>query len=189
MRCSSLRTPATIALAAATIVSALLVTGCGTARKVGQAARMANDARDGKMTYTNEKGEKTTIETKPGGEGGTYTVTGKEGTTTAKIGADAVKQEDLGVDFYPGATVEHGATSTSAGTQGGKYSQAMLSTTDPFETVAKFYKDKYSQGNAVTEQPNMLMIMIGEGKTGGKMIMVTAKDGKTEIVISSGAGM
>lgn len=190
MRLGSLRMPLAIALTLALALTALALTGCGRARQVGEAARIANDARDGKVTVTNEKGEKATIETKPGGDGAqTVTVTGKEGTTTAQTGAGAVKQEDVGVDFYPGATVEQGASSTTGGANAGKYSQVMLSTTDSFDQVAKFYKDKYGKGNMVTEQPNNLMIMIDQGKTGGKMIVVTSEEGKTKIVISAGAKM
>jgi len=160
--------------------------GCGKVREVAQAVKMANDARDGKMTVTNEKGEKATIETKPEGEkAGKITVTGEHGTTTTEIGTAKVSEADLGVDFYPGAAVETGTATTATGKENAKYSLVGLVTSDSFADVAKFYKDKYGQGNTVIEQPNHLMITIKVGEHSGKMIMVASEDGKTKIVINA----
>ncbi len=167
--------------------------GCGKLREVTQAVKMANDARDGKVTVTNDKGEKATIETsKDDDKSGHVTVTGPEGSTTkSEWGEDTVKAEDVGIDFYPGAKVEHGGTSTSSGGKdgGGTFSMVALATDDSFDAVGKFYKDKYAKGNTVIEQPNHLMITIQAGENSGKMIMVMPDDddkSKTHIVISAG---
>ncbi|MCE5240912.1 hypothetical protein LLH23_20810 [bacterium] len=163
---------------------ALAGCGCGKVRQAAEVARMAQDAQDGKMTVTNEKGEKATIETdKTGEKGGKVTVTTDQGTTTTEVGTTNVSEKDVGIDFYPGATVETSAAATSTGKDNAQYSAVSLTTTASFDEVAKFYKDKYAKGNALVEMPNNLMITISTGENSGKVIMVTSEEGKTKIVI------
>lgn len=179
-------------VAVACVLGWLVVVGCGKAKQAVEVARAAQDAKDGNFTVTNEKGEKVTVNTKAGGgEGQSVTVTGPEGSSTYQSGAGTVKQEDVGIDFYPGATVEQGSTASQSGEKGGKggkVSMVILSTTDGFADVAKFYKDKYAAGNTVIDQPGNLMITIKGGENVSKMIMVTAdkSSGKTQITIHSG---
>jgi hypothetical protein len=169
---------------------ALVGCGCDKLNQAAKAVQLANDARDGKMTVTNEKGEKTTIETQPGGDkSGKTTVTTKEGTTTTEVGTDKVSAQDVGIDFYPGATVEQSSSTSTTGEKGGKYSVVTLSTSAAFKDVAKFYKDKYAEGNTVMEQPNSLMITVTAGENSGKMIMVMSENGKTQIMIHAGSSM
>lgn len=177
-----------VILAVACILGLMALTGCGCGkmRQAAEVARMAQDARDGKMTVTNEKGEKATIETdKIGEEGGKVTVTTDEGTTTTEVGKTTVSEKDVGIDFYPGATVETTGAATSSGKENATYSVVSLITTDSFDDVAKFYKDKYAKGNAVVETPNNLMITINTGENSGKMIMVAPEEGKTKIMINA----
>ena len=169
-------------------VLALAGCGCGKVREVTQAVRMANDARDGKVTVTGEKGEKATVETTPDGDkSGKVTVTTDKGTTTTEYGTDKVSAADVGIDFYPGATVENAGAATSTGEQSAKYSVVVLTTSDAFADVAKFYKEKYAEGNTVIEQPNNLMITIKTGENSGKMIMVASENGATKIMINASA--
>jgi len=163
--------------------------GCGKIKQAAEIARMANDARDGKMTVTNEKGEKATIETnKAGDKGGKITVTDEKGTTTTtEIGNAKVSEQEVGIAFYPGATVETSSASSTSGKESAKYSVVSLTSTDSFDQVAKFYKDKYAKGNTVMEQPNSLMITITAGKESGRMIMVTSSEGKVQIMIHAAA--
>jgi hypothetical protein len=171
------------------VVLSLMVGGCP--KRVKQAAsavRTAQDAQDGNFTVTNEKGEKVKVETKGEGESGSVTVTGPEGQTTSEYGANAVKQEDVGIDFYPGASVESGGKATG-GEKGGSWAVVSLETKDPFDKVATFYKDKYAKGNTVMESPGSLMITIDAGENKGKMIMLGEdKDkGVTTVMIQSAA--
>jgi hypothetical protein len=171
------------------IVAVLCVAlvGCGKARQAAEVARTAQDARDGEYTIKGEKGEEVKVETQKDGEDGKMTVTTKEGTTTTEYGANAVTEKDVGIAFYPGATVESGgSTTTTGGKDGGTWASVSLLTTDSFADVAKFYKDKYAQGNTVVEQPDMLMITVSAGENMGKMIMAAPDSGKVRITIAAG---
>ena len=171
-------------------VACLLVAGCGKIRQATEAAKALEGAQTGNYTVTNDKGEKTTVETKPGEAGsGKVTTQTPGGTQTTEVGANKVKAEDVGIDFYPGATVDQGMTTSTTGDKGSQAASAMLSTTDSFAKVAKFYKDKYGTGNTVMEQPTSLMITITAGKGAGKMIMVSTEDGKTKIMITAAMAM
>jgi hypothetical protein len=168
----------------------LTVVGCGKVRQAAEVARVTRAAQDGKFTVRDEKGQEIEVESKQeGDDAGKMTVTTKEGTTTTEFGAKAVSEKDVGVAFYPGATVESGGTATSTGGAGaGTWSAVSLVTSDSFADVAKFYKDKYAKGNTVIEQPRHLMITIDSGENSGKVIMVMPDDdtGKTRIGIHAG---
>lgn len=179
----------------ALLVAALLVTG-GCPKKVkqiGEAARVAQDAQDGNFTVKGEKGEEFKFESKGGdADSGKMTVTGPDGQkSTTESGADAVKPEDVGIDFYPGATVEGGTKSSVTGEKGGAFAQVTLTTKDPLDKVASFYKGKYAEGNTVMDAPGSCVIVFGEGENKGKMISVTEEKGEglTRILISAGSGM
>ena len=174
----------------------LAVTGCG--KKVEQAvevARVAQDARDGNFTVKGEDGKEVKVETNQiGGEGGKMTATDASGkTTTTEYGKDAVKQEDVGVDFYPGAEVKTGMKAAAGGEEGkaGTGATVQLVTADPVEKVTKFYKDQYANGNTVVDMPGGVMITIASGEGAGKMIMVSADKAanQTQIVIHNASGM
>jgi hypothetical protein len=165
-----------------------VLSGCGRQVKDGlEAARLAQDAQDGKFTVKGEKGEEVKVETdKAGKDSGQVKVTDDKGqTTTSDYGKESVKEEDVGIAFYPGAEVQQGVNMATEGGKAGKYATVSLTTGDSFADVAKFYKDKYAAGNTVVEQPDSLMIMIKAGENAGKMVMVAVKDGKTEIMIHS----
>jgi hypothetical protein len=132
------------------------------------------------VTTRDEEGGKMTVQSeKRGPDGGKVTINTGKGTTTAETGKDVVTEEKVGVAFYPGATVETGGNWSASGESTGAMSMVALITTDPFDKVAKFYKDKYSKGNTVVEQPNQLIIMMKSGENAGKTIMVAPSDDKT----------
>jgi hypothetical protein len=172
------------------VALSLVVGGCPKrVKEAASAVRTAQDAQDGNFTVTNEKGEKVKVETKGEGESGSVTVTGPDGQTKSEYGQDAVKQEDVGIDFYPGASVEGGGK-VSGGDKEGSWAAVNLETNDPFDKVASFYKERYAKGNTVMESPGSLMITIDAGENKGKMIMVAEdKDkGVTTVLIHSAAG-
>lgn len=184
----------TIMLVAAALLAVLLVTGgCGRkVREAAEVARAAADAQDGNFTVKGQDGQEIKVDTSQGGEAGKVTVTDEKGvTTTSEYGATAVKEEDVGVAFYPGAEVETGSTVSTQGADKGSMATVSLKTSDGFDAVAKFYKDKYASGNTVMEQPNNLMITIEAGEGQGKMIMVSpqGEGGGTQIVIHSASEM
>jgi len=182
----SMKTTVQVVLA---IVVVLCLTLCGCPKKVqqvGQAVQTARDAQDGDFTVKTEKGEEVKVETKGEGEGGSVTVTGSEG--KMEVGEDVVKQEDVGIDFYPGASVEGGGK-MSGGKEGGSWASVSLETGDPFDKVASFYKEKYAKGNTVMESPGSLIITITAGENKGKLIIVSEdkEQGVTTIAIQSAA--
>jgi hypothetical protein len=184
-----MRTSAWIAVVVLAVLC-LALYGCPKAAKqTAEAVQTAQDAQDGSFTVKGEKGEEVKVETKGEGESGSVTVTGPDGETKSEFGEQAVKQEDVGIDFYPGATVQGGGK-VSGGEKGGSWAAVGLETKDPFDKVAAFYKDKYGKGNTVIESPGSLMITINAGENKGKMIMVAEdKDkGITTIAIHSGEG-
>jgi len=171
------------------VVLCLTLCGCPKkVRQVGQAVRTAQDAQDGNFTMKNEKGEEVKVETKGEGESGTVTVTGPDGETKSEFGEDAVKQEDVGIDFYPGATVAGGGK-MSGGKEAGSWASVSLETGDSFDKVSSFYKEKYAKGNTVMESPGSLIITISAGENKGKLIIVSEdkEQGITTIAIQSGA--
>lgn len=173
---------------------AAVLTACGCGRKVSEgmeAARVAADAQDGRFTVKSEDGEEVKVDATQGGESGKVTITDEQGkTTTGEYGAQAVKEEDVGVAFYPGAEVEMGSNISATGGERERMATVSLKTSDGFDAVAKFYKDKYATGNTVLEQPNNLMITIRTGEGQGKMVMVSPQDegGGTQIVITATSG-
>lgn len=156
-------------------------------KETAEAVRVAQDAKDGNFTVKGEKGEEVKVETgKTGQDSGSMTVTNEKGETTkTEYGKDTVKESDVGIAFYPGATVETGVKATQAGDKQGTGATVSLLTSDSVDQVGKFYKDKYGKGNTVIEQPDSVMITIKAGENAGKMIMIAAKEGQTQIVIHS----
>ena len=144
------------------------------------------------LTTKGEDGKSVTVESeKQGGKEGKVTVTTGEGTTTAEVGKDKVSEKDIGVAFYPGATVDAGVSVNATGGKGGKASTVTMATSDPLDKVTSFYKDKYGKGNTVVEQGGTLMISIRSGEGAGKMIMVAPSEDKsgTKIIIHASAQM
>jgi hypothetical protein len=166
----------------------LAVTGCG--KKVEQAAevaRVAQDAKDGNFTVKGDDDKEVKVETnKIGGESGKVATTDASGkTTTTEYGKDAVKQEDVGVDFYPGAEVKIGTKDAASGKGGkaGALATVQLVTSDPLEKVAKFYKDRYAKGSAVLDTSQGVIITFGSGKGVEKTISITGDKAANQTVI------
>ncbi|MEI6501830.1 MAG: hypothetical protein WCP21_12485 [Armatimonadota bacterium] len=138
-----------------------------------------------------EKGNAVNVTSTKEGESAKTTVKTDQGTLTTEVGKDKVSEKDLGIAFYPGATVETGMNAAQSGAKAGAMQMVNLKTADPFAKVAAFYKGKYAKGNTVVEQGEMLMITIKSGQAAGKMIMASPSSDKqgTQIVIHSASGM
>ncbi len=176
-------------VAALTVAALVVIVGCGKARETVDAARNAGEAaklaKSGKATFHTEKGD-VQVESKQGkneGESETKITQADGKTLTAQTGKtiDAAK---LGLEPYPGATVENSIT---AGSAEGGVTTAELVTTDPFDKVAKFYKDKYTAVHSQEgsgDDGKTLMMQMGNGMD-LKMVMVSQdkKTGKTKILL------
>jgi len=184
---------------------------------VQQAQKTAKAARElqqtGQTTMTDEKGNKVTLKT-GGGEGGPGQVTitdekgkqtaswsgdGKQGQmsftdekgqkTTVTSGTD-VTEADLGLKFYPGATVKTGTKSAAGGAKAASSATVQLATKDPMDKVTAFYKGQYAKGNQVMEMGEGVMIMIGTPTGGSKQITISPdkESGETLITLLSAEG-
>ena len=180
---------------AATLAVALLlvVAGCGcrkseqavdTARNVGEAPKLAQGR---KATFDTENGEMQAEATPGKQEGeGTTKITGADGKQmTTHVGKE-VDTEALGIELYPGATVENAITMQDPAFQPElQVAKADLTTSDPFDKVAKVYKDKYPDA-VTTETPaqgkQALMLSMGSWND-LKMVLDTVNEGKTHIAL------
>ncbi|MEI6503693.1 MAG: hypothetical protein WCP21_22010, partial [Armatimonadota bacterium] len=87
-----------------------------------------------------EKGNAVNVTSTKEGESAKTTVKTDQGTLTTEVGKDKVSEKDLGVAFYPGATVETGMNAAQSGAKAGAMQMVNLKTADPFAKVAAFYK-------------------------------------------------
>ena len=126
---------------------------------------------DGSTVTTSNDNQTATIQTKDG---------------TATYGAGAVDTAKLGAPVYPGASKSEGGMSVAA--SNGASAMASFSTGDSFDQVYTWYKGhmpagaekmKMSAGGQDTAE-----FVTGEQSNDQVAVMVTAKDGKTQIVIT-----
>lgn len=145
------------------------------------------------VSYTgkDEKGNAVSVTSKQEGKDAKMTVKTDKGIMTAEIGKDKVSQSDMGVAFYPGASVDTGINAKREGGEAASVQLVTLKTTDPYAKVAAFYKGKYGKGNQVMERDGTMMIQIKSGEGAGKMVMIgPAPDKKgLQIIIHSAGGM
>ena len=191
-----------VVLVAFVAMSMMLLAGCPKKADDGAAGRpalpgqpsMPQVSKSGDtVNYSgkDEKGTAVNVTSTKEGENAKTTVKTDKGTFTAEVGKSKVSEKDLGIAFYPGATVETGVNAAQAGEKSATVQMVTLKTADPLAKVAAFYKGKYAKGNTVVEQGEMLMITIKSGEAVGKMIMAGPSQDKqgTQIVIHSASGM
>ena len=89
---------------------------------------------------------------------------------------------DLNLEIYPGAEQE-GATRFSGGD--GMTLVVTCKTSDEFDKVAKFYKDKYpdAQKTEMTMGGQQLLTLLMEEEDGQRTVSVTQTDGDEEVVV------
>jgi len=175
------------------VISLFYWSGCGRKRQIAPGVEITEAEGEQKITITNEKGQQATIEGTASEKGsGQMTITTPEGEKlTATTGAQAVREQDVGIAFYPGATIEEAiqTTGSSGAPEKTSWSNVTLLSADTYENVASFYRDRYAKGNTVVEQPDQLMIIIKTGEQAGKMILVSydSEIKKVRIMISATA--
>ena len=169
------------------LVVGLALNGCGKAREAMDAAQNVKEAQKvaegGKGTFKTDKGD-VQVQVEPGKDKGEATtkVTTPEGKQTTTSIGKSVDKAKLGIELYPGAAVE---TSANSANDEGGMTMAALTTTDPFDKVAKFYKDKYPKATAqeVNSGGKQALIMqVGAGND-MKIVSITEDEGKVKIAL------
>ena len=154
------------------LLSVLLLIGCGRTREAQQATQAGRQLQQtGETTIKTDEGE-VQIKTDKAGEQATITVEGESGEKHSVTVGEDLDTSELSLAIYPGATQQGGQTTDTGAA--GKYLSFGFTTTDSFEKVADFYKDKYPDPNIadmktrdrrlltiiVTEPPNMTSVTI-----------------------------
>lgn len=137
-------------------------------------------------------GEKTSYTTSNGAtvtkNGTTTTYESKEGKIT--VGQGAVDVSKLGAPLYPGATQTQENGSISVTSANGSGSVASFSTADTFAAVDAWYKAHLPKGsekmNVTQGGSSIAEFALAENTPNQTLVMITAKDGKTQIVITHG---
>src|SRR5438270_4867254 len=134
-----------------------------------------------KTTYTTANGTATVTK-----NGTTTTLETKEGKLTA--GQGAVDVSKLGAPLYPGATQNQDNSSISVTTSSGSSAMASFTTNDSFAAVEAWYKAHMPKGSEkmnVNQGGNSIAeFTMNEDSANQTLVMVTGKDGKTQIVIT-----
>lgn len=136
-----------------------------------------------KTTYTTANGTATVTK-----NGSTTTYESKEGKLT--VGQGAVDVSKLGAPLYPGATQTQDNSSISVTTANGSGMMASFTTNDTFAAVDAWYKAHLPKGsekmNVTQGGSSIAEFTMAENTPNQTLVMITAKDGKTQIVITHG---
>lgn len=164
---------------------ALTLGGCGQVKQAAEVARVARDAQDGEFTVKGEKGETATIKTDATDNSVTITTTDAEGKHAELTGSNKVDMTKIGIEAYPGATQEQGGTVEGPEMD---IASVSLTTTDPFDKVAEFYKSRYPKANTQSmttdgKQTLSMQVMDPANPDDVKLIVATEEDGKVSIVL------
>jgi hypothetical protein len=172
-----------LALVSGGVLALAVLTGCGQKEtSTSPEGKVTIERRGGKTEVTLES-EDGTLELK--GDRSQVTITTDEGTAVVEMGPE-VTEEELGLPFYPGATVEHVMRQSTEG--GEEYVQAHLTTSDGFADVTSFYKTELPQatiaGELDTEAIKTFRALLDEGEV-KKAVMVSrdSSNQRTRIVL------
>ena len=153
------------------LLSVLLLIGCGRAREAQQAVQAGRQLQQsGETTIKTDEGE-VQIKTDKAGEQATITVEGESGEKHSITIGEALDTSELSLAIYPGATQQGGQTTD---TDAGKHLSFVFTTTDSFDKVADFYKNKYPDATIsdmkmpdahllniiIAEPPNMTSVAV-----------------------------
>jgi hypothetical protein len=109
-------------------------------------------------------------------------------TTTTAGGMTASTEDKTGLPSYPGATVQAGGS--TAGGAMGNASGKVMTTSDSFDKVYKWYQEKMPKGSEKAHMTvagnEMATFQIGEaGSKNQQVVTITAQNGKTQITLAS----
>ncbi|MBI2263674.1 MAG: hypothetical protein HYU64_00650 [Armatimonadetes bacterium] len=145
----------------------------------------------GKRTTTySGPGGKVEVSRKEDGKSAEVKISTKEGTGTFSSSKE-INEKDLGVPIYPNAVKDEGGSYSWSGTGTGGEQGAttvMLATSDSFDDVTKFYKEKLGEKAAVTESslPQGKSAVLQAEQDGNKIVVSvvrTDSDPRTRISI------
>ena len=148
---------------------------------LGLAILVAATGCSHKTTVTSTDGT-TTVSTSNNGQ--TATITTKEGSAT--YGAGAVDTSKLGAPVYPGATAAEGG-GMSASTTTGSSAMGAFSTADSFDAVYGWYKAHMPPGSEkmkMSSGGSDVAEFVAGKDADAVAVMISDKDGKTQIVIT-----
>ena len=160
------------ALVPAILLVLVLTTGCGRKETYTTPEGTVTLERRGDTTEFTVESEGGTLEMK--GDQSKMTVMTAEGTTVVEIGPE-ISEDDIGIPIYPGAKVEQTVKRTDAEEEQ-DFAQVHLSTTDSFEKVKAFYREKLPKATVAgdVETPDLKMLqMMWKIEGEQKMIMVS----------------
>jgi hypothetical protein len=175
-----------MALLVGVAVTAFLA-GCGRAKEAAETAHNAGEAAKlatgQKATFKSDQGD-VTMQVEKGKNSDEVTVKTKDakGNETTYRSAQAADLSNLGIEVFPGAQQEHSGTVTNPQID---IVSAEYSSTDSFNKVAQFYKDKYQGGvtqEMSTKDGKTLTIQTGSDND-LKMIIVSEHNGQTHIIL------
>jgi len=136
-----------------------------------------------KTTYSTGNGTATVTK-----NGGTTTYESKEGKVT--VGQGAVDVSKLGAPLYPGAAQSEENGSITVTTASGAGSMASFTTGDSFDKVYSWYKAHLPKGaekmHVSQSGTSIAEFTMAENTANQTLVMVTAKDNATQIVITHG---
>ncbi|HNX50173.1 MAG TPA: hypothetical protein PLS53_11250 [Thermoanaerobaculaceae bacterium] len=145
-------------------------------KKTGEVITIdAEDVKNGRLRFRNEKGEEMTFEGKGDSGGGTVKVTGKDGQMT--FGAGTEIEAPSWLPLYPGSKAQGNYSATAPEGRTGGYT---FQTPDEVEKVISFYRHAFEEEglevNSSTFEAN--------GKVAGGTI--TGKSGNREVGVTIG---
>jgi len=150
------------------LLSVLALAACGGAQKT---------------TYSTSNGTATVTK-----NGNTTTYQSKEGKVT--VGQGAVDVSKLGAPLYPGARQRENNGSISVTSASGSGAMASFSTNDSFAKVYTWYKAHLPKGSekmhASQSGSSIAEFTMAENTANQTLVMVTAKNNATQIVITHG---
>jgi hypothetical protein len=134
-----------------------------------------------KTTYTTANGTATVTK-----NGSTTTYESKEG----KLTVGAVDPSKLGAPLYPGAAQTQENSSISVTSSKGSGTMASFTTTDKFPSVETWYNAHLPKGsekmNVNEGGGSIAEFVMAENTPNQTLVMITGKNGATQIVITHG---
>jgi len=155
---------------ACSLAAFILAAGCGAGGK--------------HTTTVYTKNGTTTVTTANNGK--TTSIQSQEGQMT--VGQGAVDASKLGAPIYPGATQSSDQAAANINVASGSSALAAFSTSDSFDKVYSWYKERMPAGSEKARftqgTSSMAEFVTGQQPTGQTMVMVTQKGAQTQITIT-----
>lgn len=138
----------------------------------------AEDAKEGRFTFKNDKGETATFDASGGEGGGSIRVTDEKGQESVyQATGGAPKDLPSWVPTYPGGTAQSAFDATTAE---GHSAMFTVTTQDPVQQVLDFYQEKLEAAGLKVQKSSFE----AEGKVSGGTVTGTTDDQKREVNVT-----